>query len=595
MDSKRITALRAIMKREGIDYYYIPTADFHESEYVVEYFKARKFITGFTGSAGVAVIGQEEAWLWTDGRYFIQAAAQIEGSGFGLMKMGQEGVPTVMQYLGEKLQEGQCIGFDARVVNTNDAKEFAKIAAKKHGSLKTDKDLLDEVWTDRPALVHQPADVLKDEFNGEATASKLARVREQMEKEEAQYHIISTLDDIAWILNVRGNDIPHVPVVLSFLVIGKEDTMWFVEENALSDAVKEMAAECGITIRPYEDVYAYAATIPEHSTVLLDKRKVNYRITNALSETVHIVSKANPSQLMKAIKNEIELENTRKAHLLDGIAVTKFMYWLKKNVGKIPMDEVSVSDYLQSLREQMEGYRDISFDTIAGYNANAAMMHYSATETDKKNIEPEGLYLVDSGGQYVGGTTDVTRTIALGPVTDTMKKHFSKTACGMLRLADTRFLYGCTGKNVDIMAREPLWECYIDYKCGTGHGIGYILNVHEGPQNIRWRFNPGVKEAVLEEGMIVSDEPGVYIEGSHGIRIENILEVVKEEKNGDGQFMAFRHLTYVPVDLDVIDTQYMEPSDVRKLNAYHAEVYKRLSPYFEGEELEMLKKATRAV
>ena len=353
MDSKRITALRAIMKREGIDYYYIPTADFHESEYVVEYFKARKFITGFTGSAGVAVIGQEEAWLWTDGRYFIQAAAQIEGSGFGLMKMGQEGVPTVMQYLGEKLQEGQCIGFDARVVNTNDAKEFAKIAAKKHGSLKADRDLLDEVWTDRPALIHQPADVLKDEFNGEATASKLARVREQMEKEAAQYHIISTLDDIAWILNVRGNDIPHVPVVLSFLVIGKEDAMWFVEENALSDAIKEMAAECGIIIRPYEEVYTYAATIPEHSTVLLDKRKVNFRITNALPETVHIVSKANPSQLMKAIKNEIELENTRKAHLLDGIAVTKFMYWLKTTGVKIPMDEISVSDYLQSLRKQM--------------------------------------------------------------------------------------------------------------------------------------------------------------------------------------------------------------------------------------------------
>ena len=259
------------------------------------------------------------------------------------------------------------------------------------------------------------------------------------------------------------------------------------------------------------------------------------------------------------------------------------------------MDEYSVAMKLDSMRAEIDGFFELSFPTISAYKENAAMMHYSATETDKKNIEPEGLYLVDSGGQYVGGTTDVTRTIALGPVTDTMKKHFSKTACGMLRLADTKFLYGCTGKNVDIMAREPLWECYIDYKCGTGHGIGYILNVHEGPQNIRWRFNPGVKEAVLEEGMIVSDEPGVYIEGSHGIRIENILEIVKEEKNGDGQFMAFRHLTYVPIDLDVIDTQYMESSDVRKLNAYHAEVYKRLSPYFEGEELEMLKKATRAV
>lgn len=594
MDSKRITALRAIMKREGIDYYYIPTADFHESEYVVEYFKARKFITGFTGSAGVAVIGQEEAWLWTDGRYFIQAANQIEGSGFGLMKMGQEGVPTVMQYLGEKLQEGQCIGFDARVVNTNDAKEFAKIAAKKHGSLKIDKDLLDEVWTDRPALVHQPADVLKDEFNGEATASKLARVREQMEKEEAQYHIISTLDDIAWILNVRGNDIPHVPVVLSFLVIGKEDAMWFVEENALSDAVKEMAAECGITIRPYEDVYAYAATIPENSTVLLDKRKVNYRITKALSETVHIVSKANPSQLMKAIKNEIELENTRKAHLLDGIAVTKFMYWLKKNVGKIPMDEVSVSDYLQSLREQMEGYRDISFDTIAGYNANAAMMHYKAEPDTAAKLEPQGMLLVDSGGHYDTGTTDITRTFVLGPISDIQKKHFTMVVKSNLNLANVKFLYGCNGISLDVICREPIWKENLDYQCGTGHGVGYLLNVHEGPNSFRWQYRPGFDNP-FEAGMITTDEPGIYLQDQYGIRTENELICVKGEKNQYGQFMGFENITYVPIDLDGIDKQYLNAEDVKQLNDYHKMVYEKISPYMTPEENEWLKEYTREI
>ena len=594
MDSKRITALRAIMKREGIDYYYIPTADFHESEYVVEYFKARKFITGFTGSAGVAVIGQEEAWLWTDGRYFIQAANQIEGSGFGLMKMGQEGVPTVMQYLGEKLQEGQCIGFDARVVNTNDAKEFAKIAAKKHGSLKIDKDLLDEVWTDRPALVHQPADVLKDEFNGESTASKLARVREQMEKEEAQYHIISTLDDIAWILNVRGNDIPHVPVVLSFLVIGKEDAMWFVEVNALSDAVKEMAAECGITIRPYEDVYAYAATIPENSTVLLDKRKVNYRITNALSETVHIVSKANPSQLMKAIKNEIELENTRKAHLLDGIAVTKFMYWLKKNVGKIPMDEVSVSDYLQSLREQMEGYRDISFDTIAGYNANAAMMHYKAEPDTAAKLEPQGMLLVDSGGHYDTGTTDITRTFVLGPISDIQKKHFTMVVKSNLNLANVKFLYGCNGISLDVICREPIWKENLDYQCGTGHGVGYLLNVHEGPNSFRWQYRPGFDNP-FEAGMITTDEPGIYLQDQYGIRTENELICFKGEKNQYGQFMGFENITYVPIDLDGIDKQYLNAEDVKQLNDYHKMVYEKISPYMTPEENEWLKEYTRAI
>lgn len=594
MDDKRITTLRAIMKSEGIDYYYIPTADFHESEYVVDYFKARKYMTGFTGSAGVAVIGPDEAWLWTDGRYFIQAAAQIKGSGFGLMKMGQEGVPTVMQYLEEKLQEGGCIGFDARVVNTTDAGEFAKIAAKKHGSLKTDKDLADEVWTDRSVLIHQPADILKEEFSGESTASKLARVRKKMEKEDAQYHIVSTLDDIAWILNVRGDDIPHVPVVLSFLVIGKENAMWFVEENALSEAIKAMAAECGVTICPYEGVYAYAATIPEYSTVLLDKRKVNYRITNALSETIHIVDKANPSQLMKAIKNEIELENTRKAHLLDGIAVTKFMYWLKKNVGTIPMDEVSVSDYLQSLRAQMEGYRDISFDTIAGYNANAAMMHYKAEPETAAKLEPQGMLLVDSGGHYDTGTTDITRTFVLGPISDIQKKHFTMVVKSNMNLANVRFLYGCNGICLDVICREPIWKENLDYQCGTGHGVGYLLNVHEGPNSFRWQYRPGF-DAPFEAGMVTTDEPGIYLQDQYGIRTENELICVKGEKNQYGQFMGFENITYVPIDLDGIDKQYLNAEDVKQLNDYHKMVYEKISPYMTPEENEWLKEYTRAI
>ena len=323
--------------------------------------------------------------------------------------------------------------------------------------------------------------------------------------------------------------------------------------------------------------------------------EINYLLYKLLEKRGELLDRENPTSILKAIKNPVELENIRKYYLLDSVVLTKFLFWMKKNAGKQPMDEYSVAMKLDRMRSEIEGFLDLSFPTISAFKENAAMMHYSATKEDKKDIDTDGFYLVDSGGQYVGGTTDVTRTIALGNVTDEMKKHFSKVASGMLRLADTKFLYGCTGKNVDIMAREPLWECYIDYKCGTGHGIGYILNVHEGPQNIRWRFNPGVKEAVLEEGMIVSDEPGVYIEGSHGIRTENILEIVKETKNGDGQFMGFRHLTYVPIDLDAIDTQYMEPSDVRKLNDYHAEVYRRLEPYFEGEEKEMLKAATRVV
>lgn len=594
MDSTRVTALRESMKREGIDYYYIPTADFHESEYVVDYFMARKYITGFTGSAGVAVVSQDEAYLWTDGRYFIQAAAQIEGSGFGLMKMGQEGVPTVMEYLEQKVQEGQCIGFDARVVNTVDAEGFAKIVSKKNGSLKTDQDLMDEVWTDRPKLIHQLADILREELSGEPTASKFVRVREKMEEEGAQYHVITTLDDIAWILNVRGNDIPHVPVVLSFLVIGKETAVWFVQESALSDETKQMAASCGVAIRPYEEAYEYASSIPDNSTVLMDKRKVNFRISSSLKDSVRIVSKANPSQLMKAIKNEIELENTRKAHLLDGIAVTKFMYWLKKNVGKIPMDEVSVSDYLQNLRAGMEGYRDISFHTISGYNANAAMMHYKAEPETAAKLEPQGMLLVDSGGHYDTGTTDITRTFVLGPISDIQKKHFTMVAKSNLNLANVRFLYGCNGICLDVICREPIWKENLDYQCGTGHGVGYLLNVHEGPNSFRWQYRPGY-DAPFEAGMVTTDEPGIYLQGQYGIRTENELICVKGQKNEYGQFMGFENITYVPIDLDGIDRKYLNEEDVKQLNDYHRMVYEKISPYMTQEENEWLKEYTRAI
>ena len=363
----------------------------------------------------------------------------------------------------------------------------------------------------------------------------------------------------------------------------------------MTEEAKAYFEKYQVQVKDYSEIVDFLEQYGLQGKVMCACNDINYLLFKLLDKRGEILDRENPTALLKAIKNPVELENLRKYYLLDSVVLTKFLFWMKKNVGKQPMDEYSVAMKLDEMRSEIDGFLDLSFPTISAFKENAAMMHYSATKEDKKDIDADGLYLVDSGGQYIGGTTDVTRTIALGNVTEEMKKHFSKVASGMLRLADTKFLYGCTGKNVDIMAREPLWECYIDYKCGTGHGIGYILNVHEGPQNIRWRFNPGVKEAILEEGMIISDEPGVYIEGSHGIRTENILEIVKETKNGDGQFMGFRHLTFVPIDLDAIDTQYMEPSDVCKLNAYHAEVYKRLEPFFDGEEKEMLKKATRSV
>ena len=596
----KIGQLRDRMKELGIDAYLVPTADFHESEYVGEFFKCRHFLTGFNGTAGTAVITMDKAGLWTDGRYFVQAEEQLSGSEIKLYRMGEPEFPTLDEFLEEELPVDGCLGFDGRVVNSELGYGLQNLLQEKNVTINCSKDLVGEIWTSRPAMSCEPIWSLDVKYAGKSTVEKLSDLRDAMKKNKAQIHLMTALDEIAWLFNLRGNDIVNNPVFLSYALITQDEAYLYVQKETIKEDTKmgkevcAALAEAKVQVKEYAEFLQDVAAL-KNEKILLERKKASFAVCESIDASCRIIDEMNPCATMKAVKNATEIENMRKAHLKDGIAVTKFMYWLKHTIGTCDMTEMTAAHKIEELRAEQGNYIEPSFVTIAAYKENAAMCHYHPSDEVCKKLKPEGLLLVDSGGQYVGGTTDVTRTIALGPVTDTMKKHFSKTACGMLRLADTRFLYGCTGKNVDIMAREPLWECYIDYKCGTGHGIGYILNVHEGPQNIRWRFNPGVKEAVLEEGMIVSDEPGVYIEGSHGIRIENILEVVKEEKNGDGQFMAFRHLTYVPVDLDVIDTQYMEPSDVRKLNAYHAEVYKRLSPYFEGEELEMLKKATRAV
>lgn len=592
---ERIHDMKEIMKKAGIDFYLVPTADFHNSEYVNEYFKVRQFLSGFTGSNGTLVISQQEVGLWTDGRYFVQAEKELNGSGIVLYRMAEEGVPTIEEYLQQCVENGQTIGFDGRVIDATFGKKLEETLSEKNVKFAYDKDLADELWTDRPDMPVSNIWVVPEEKCGKTVSQKLEDVRAAMRKEQAAHLLLTKLDDIMWLYNIRANDVDCNPVALSYTFISEKEAVIFVQNKALTEAAKCHFDKYGVLVRDYAEVVSFLEQCELNGRVMCACNDINYLLYKLVGKRGELLDCENPTALLKAIKNEVELENIRKYYLLDSVALTKFLFWMKKNVGKQPMDEYSVAMKLDCMRSEVEGFLDLSFPTISAYKENAAMMHYSATQEDKKNIEPEGLYLVDSGGQYIGATTDVTRTIALGDVTEDMKKHFSKVASGMLRLADVKFLYGCTGKNVDIIARQPLWECYIDYKCGTGHGIGYILNVHEGPQNIRWRYNPGMKEALLEEGMIVSDEPGVYIEGSHGIRTENILEIVKEEKNGDGQFMGFRHLTFVPIDLDVIDVKYMEASDVCKLNAYHEMVYHKLEPYFEGEELVMLKDATRAI
>lgn len=594
--AERIKALRTLMSERKIDIYVVPTSDFHESEYVGEYFKVRAFLTGFTGSAGTAVITQNKAGLWTDGRYFIQAEKQLAGSGITLYRSGEEKVPTVEEFLRENIKEGGCIGFDGRVVNAKTGTKYAAIVKEKNGSLFTEEDLIDVIWKNRPQMSKQPFFILEEQYSGCSTQKKIADVRKKMQEAGADIHILTSLYDIAWLLNVRGGDIDYVPVVLSYLVLTKDSCIWFLQEEVITKEQRSYLEENQIITKPYEEIYSYVKQIKKGMKILLDKSSVNYRIVNSLPEETEGIDLPNPSELMKAVKNPVEIKNTIAAHIKDGVAFTKFMYWLKTNIGKKKITEISASDYLEERRREQEHFIELSFNTISAYGANAAMMHYAATPESDAELKPEGFLLVDSGGHYLEGTTDITRTMALGPVTEEMKLHFTAVCRANLNLAAAKFLYGCRGLSLDILAREPLWSLGMDYKCGTGHGVGHILNVHEGPNAFRWKQREeGEDNAVLEEGMITTDEPGVYIEGAYGIRTENELVCRKAEKNEYGQFMQFQTITYAPIDLDAIAPEEMNKRERKLLNDYHKMVYDTLSPYMTEEENAWLKEYTRAV
>lgn len=591
----RIEALREQMLKRGIGIYIVPTSDFHESEYVGEYFKCRSYLTGFTGSAGTAVVTKTEAGLWTDGRYFIQARKQLEGSGIILYPMGEEGVPTVSEFIRDRLEMYGCIGFDGRVVNAKTGEDYEKIAKEKHASLFIEEDLMDLIWKERPQMSKEPFFILEEKYSGCTMADKLSAVRKKIKEEKASIHILSSLCDIAWLFNIRGNDISHVPVVLSYLVITKQNGIWFLQEDIVTEEQREYLTKNQIEIRPYEEFYAYLHTIKD-TKVLIDKSRMNYRMLSSIPEDTIRIERPNPTELLKAVKNPTEIRNTIAAHIKDGVAFTKFMYWLKTRIGKEEITEAMASDYLEDRRKEQEHFIELSFDTICAYGANAAMMHYAATPESNATLKPEGFLLVDSGGHYLEGTTDITRTMALGSITEEMRQYFTAVCRGNLHLASAKFLYGCSGYNLDILAREPLWSMGMDYKCGTGHGVGHILNVHEEPNAFRWKKRPETQPFVpLEEGMITTDEPGVYIEGAYGIRIENELLCRKAEKNEYGQFMCFENITYAPIDLDAIDETAMTPKERQLLNDYHRIVYDTLSPYMTDEENRWLREYTRAV
>lgn len=611
----RIDRLRSEMKARNICVCVIPTSDFHESEYVGDYFKAREYMTGFTGSAGTAVITLDEAGLWTDARYFLQAEEQLRGSGITLYRMDEEGVPSLRAYLEQKLiqyedngtlqqdgteissmsQENRRIACDGRVISAAFGQRLEQIAKEHHADLYVQEDLVDLIWEDRPALSCEKVWVLEERYSGESTQSKLGRVRRVMQQRKADLHVLTSLDDICWLLNVRGNDISYVPVVLSYLVMTQDNCLWFVQEEALSEPVQQYLKDNQIEWRPYGEFYDYLSNIQAECTVLLDERVVNYRAYGCMRHTKLCNAKA-PSVLFKAIKNEVELWNIRQAHLKDAVAMCRFMYYLKTNIGKIPMTEMSAARYLEELRQQQAGFLELSFETISGYAEHGAIVHYAVTEESDKQLEPEGLLLVDSGGHYLEGTTDITRTFALGPLTDEMRADFTRVCCANLNLAAAHFLQGCTGRNLDLLARQPLWDAKKDYKHGTGHGVGYLLSVHEGPNAFRWRKPSEDREDVeLEAGMVTTDEPGIYIAGKYGIRTENELICCKGDKNEYGQMMYFETVTYVPIDLDAIDKNQMTQQEIERLNAYHALVYDKVSPYLQNEELAFLRRYTRPI
>ena len=592
--AKRVEKLRALMAEKGMDAYVVPTADFHQSEYVGEHFKARKFISGFSGSYGTAVITKDDGGLWTDGRYFFQATNELEGSGIRLMKMFVGDTPSVTEFLADVVPEGGTVGFDGRVMSMGEGEEFEEALTPKNIKINYSEDLIDEIWEDRPPLSEKPAFFLEEKYSGESTASKLARVREKMKEAGADIHIIASLDDTCWLLNVRGDDIEFFPLLLSYSIVTMDSVELYVDERKLNDQILAEFAKNNVHIHPYNDIYEDVKKLDPSLTAMIDPMKMNYALfKNIPCKTVEA---ANPEILMKAMKNPVELENIKEAHIKDGIAITKFMYWVKTRFDKEKITELSAADKLTSLRAAQDGYIRDSFEPLCAFADHAAMMHYSPSPESDVELKEGAFFLNDTGGGYYQGSTDITRTFVLGSVDQQMKKYFTAVVRAMMRLSRARFLYGCYGYNLDILARGPIWDLDLDFQCGTGHGVGYLGNVHEPPTGFRWYIVPSKNEHhQLEEGMVITDEPGIYEDGQFGIRIENEFIVRKGVQNKYGQFMHFETITFAPIDLDGIDPEEMSKDEREWLNNYHKDVYEKIGPHLTDEEREWLKEYTRAI
>lgn len=589
----KLKLLRGLMKERNIAVYIVPTDDFHSSEYVGEYFKVREFLSGFTGSAGTLVVCADRAALWTDGRYFLQAEEQLAGSSIELMRIGEPGVPTIAEFLGKKLPQESVIGFDGRTVTERFVREIIEKSEEKKFVFYDREDLAGKIWDGRPALSAEPVWELAVEYAGLSREEKLKSVREKMAEKRADVLVLAALDEIAWLLNLRGNDVLYTPVFLSYMLLTKERAVLFVNAKIISEDIRQKLLLAGVTLDAYETVEERLHEIPAGQKVWIDSGVVNYRLLKSLPQNITKIDAVSPVELLKAVKTPQEMEHMRAAHIKDGVAVTRFIRWLKTNVGTQKITEISAAGQLEKFRSEMEGYLGQSFAPIIGYGAHGAIVHYEATpETDAK-LEAGSFCLTDTGGHYKEGTTDITRTIALGELTAEEKKAFTLVLKGHLHLGAAQFPAGVCGQNLDVLARMPLWEAGLDYNHGTGHGVGYILNVHEGPQRFHWRIRKETNTQPLEEGMVISNEPGLYLKGKFGVRHENLVLCRKGEKNEYGQFLYLEPLTMVPFDVDAIDFSLLTKQEAAWLDDYHRKVCDALSPYLTEEEREWLEESVK--
>lgn len=589
---ERIRALRALIDQKGIDLYLVPSGDSHQSEYTGEYFKAREFITGFTGSAGTAVITRTKAGLWTDGRYFLQADKQLEGTGVELFRMGEPGVPAYPDYIADAIPSGGVLGFDGRVVSMESALSLESLLSPKGATISCQEDLIGQIWEERPALSTKPAFALDICYAGESIADKLKRVRARMEAAGTQLHLLSSLDDICWLLNLRGDDVKYAPLLLSYALITPSVAQLYVDADKLSPEIEAALLAEQIYLRPYEAVYEDMRELAPDQKILLDPARTNYALYQNIPDKTRIVCQENPEVLMKSVKNEVELENIRKAHVKDGVALTKFMIWLKKNAGREAITELSASRKLEEFRREQDGFLQPSFAPICGFGPHGAIVHYSATPESDCPVTEGNLFLTDTGGGYLQGSTDITRTFVLGDVPKYMKEDFTTVLRCNLHLARAVFPYGTTGYSLDVLAREPVWARGKNYNHGTGHGVGYLLNIHEAPAGFHKQTS---SRTPLEPGMVVTDEPGIYEAGSHGIRTENELIVREGETTAYGRFLYFEVITYVPIDLDGVLPEMLTDEEKAQLNAYHQMVYDTIAPHLDEEERACLRAYTRPV